>query len=192
MKTMSTKNKSPELFSISAAATKLKRTRRTIERAIENIKPASVAGGLKKWTLKQLVDGLNENINAPVTKGGKAEQPATGGLAAQRARLARAQAEAAEHKNRIASGQFFPAQVIVEVFETANSVVRERMLAVPSCASEIASLISPTQEEIYEIIKREIYAGLTELSDPEYFQKSGEKFHPLASYKEGDDPGDAK
>ena len=119
---MSKKKTVPELFSISAAATRLRRTRRTIERAVENIKPASVAGGLRKWTMKQLVDGLNENTHAPVTsgKGGKAEQPITGGLAAQRARLARAQAIAAEHKNRIADGQFVPIIVVAEFFETAK------------------------------------------------------------------------
>ena len=185
---MSKKNKLPELFSVSAAATKLKRTRRTIERAIENIKPTSTAGGLRKWTLQQLIEGLNENTNAPVTgKGGKVEQPITGGLAHQRARLATAQAEAVEHKNRIASGQFVPVQIVAEVFETANTVVRERMLAVPTIASVITSLVNPTTEEVHEIIRVEIYAALTELADPEYFQKAGEAINPLAS--DGDDGG---
>ena len=178
---MSKKNNVPELFSVSAAAKRLKRTRRTIERAIDGIEPTSTTRGLKKWTLKQLTDGLDKNTFAPINEGGGKVKPLTGGLAAQRARLAAAQAEAAEHKNRIASGQFSPAQVIVEVFETANAVVRERMLAVPTCASEIAALINPTQEEIFEIIRREIYAGLEELADPQYFQKAGAAINPKAA-----------
>jgi hypothetical protein len=186
-----TRSTSDPLFSISGAAKKLERDRRTIEKGIEGLKPDFVTGTIKKWKLSRIVAGIDANTFAPITPAkGKASKIGSG-LAAQRARLARAQAEAVEHKNRIASGQFVPIIVVGEVVEVHNQIVRERMLAIPSCASEIAALINPTQEEIYEIIRREIYAGLEELADPEYFQKAGEKFHPLASYKEGDDPSEA-
>jgi phage terminase Nu1 subunit (DNA packaging protein) len=184
------KKKSDDLYSISGAAKKLERDRRTIEKGIEGLKPDFVTGTVRKWRLSRIVQGIDENTLAPVTKSKNAKNELRGsGLAYERARLARAQAEAVEHKNRIASGAFVPVQIVAEVFETANTVVRERMLGVPTCASVITSLVNPTTEEVHEIIRREIYAGLEELADPEYFQKAGEAINPLAA--EPDEGGGA-
>ena len=175
---MSKKNKSPELFSISAAATKLKRTRRTIERAIENIKPTSTTGGLRKWTLQQLTDGLNRNTFAPIT--GSKSDKADSGLAAAKSRLMKEQLFALQMKNAITRREFCPVKVVEEVVEIRDMLVREKMLSVPSVASLIHSLANPSVETIYEIIRKEVYGALEELSTPQYWDTHGPSSSPSA------------
>jgi hypothetical protein len=57
---------SPDLFSISAAADALSRSRRTVSRALKNIKPAVIQSGLAKWPMKTIISAIDRNTEAPI------------------------------------------------------------------------------------------------------------------------------
>jgi hypothetical protein len=57
---------SPDLFSISAAADALSRSRRTVTRALKNIKPDAVESGLAKWSMKTIISAIDKNTQAPI------------------------------------------------------------------------------------------------------------------------------
>ncbi len=57
---------SPDLFSISAAADALSRTRRTVTRALKNVKPDAVQSGLAKWSMKKIIAAIDRNTQAPI------------------------------------------------------------------------------------------------------------------------------
>ena len=58
---------SPDLFSISAAADALSRSRRTVTRALRGIKPDVIQSGLSKWTMKRIISVIDRNTQAPIT-----------------------------------------------------------------------------------------------------------------------------
>jgi hypothetical protein len=57
---------SPDLFSVSAAADALSRSRRTVTRALRGIKPDVVQSGLAKWTMKTIISAIDKNTQAPI------------------------------------------------------------------------------------------------------------------------------
>ena len=57
---------SPDLFSISAASEALSRSRRTVSRALRNIKPDVVESGLAKWSMKKIISAIDRNTQAPI------------------------------------------------------------------------------------------------------------------------------
>jgi hypothetical protein len=57
---------SPDLFSISAAADALSRSRRTVTRALRGIKPDSIESGLAKWSMKTIISAVDQNTRAPI------------------------------------------------------------------------------------------------------------------------------
>ena len=57
---------SPDLFSINAAAEALSRSRRTVSRALKNVKPDSVQSGLAKWSMKHIISAIDKNTQAPI------------------------------------------------------------------------------------------------------------------------------
>jgi hypothetical protein len=57
---------SPDLFSISAAADALSRSRRTVTRALRGIKPDVIQSGLAKWTMKKIISAIDKNTQAPI------------------------------------------------------------------------------------------------------------------------------
>ena len=90
-------------------------------------------------------------------------------LATERAKLAQQQTEAIKLKNAIAVGQFVPVAIVVEVVELRDSLVREKILSIPTVADQIASLVNPTTAQIEEILRSRCYEALEELSDPRTF-----------------------
>jgi hypothetical protein len=57
---------SENLFSISAASDALKRSRRTITKALTNVRPSSTRHGLKLWKMADIIEAVNRNTMAPV------------------------------------------------------------------------------------------------------------------------------
>jgi hypothetical protein len=57
---------SPDLFSVSAAAEALSRSRRTVSRALKNVKPDAVQSGLAKWSMKKIISAIDANTEAPI------------------------------------------------------------------------------------------------------------------------------
>jgi hypothetical protein len=88
-------------------------------------------------------------------------------LSTARARLAEAQAEAAELKNAIARGDFIALKVIETGLATLFGVIRELILTLPGKIADAVSAHS-TQDraEIFQILKRECREILVGLSSP--------------------------
>ena len=108
-------------------------------------------------------DGLRSLVNhlaeLAAGRGGSAGQF---DLTAQRARLAHAQAEGVELKNKVAAGEYVSAADVEQRWSEALSAIRSRMLAIPSTLPQ--SIPRLTRAEL-DVIDREIRDGLTELAD---------------------------
>ncbi len=83
-------------------------------------------------------------------------------LAAERAKLAKAQSEGHELKNKIARGEYVEIEAVAVEVEAQYSIVRERLLSIPGKIS--AGLVSRSQGEIFAALEGEIHQALAELS----------------------------
>src|SRR5258706_7605432 len=88
-------------------------------------------------------------------------------LSTQRAKLAAAQANAAEFKNAQMMGDYMPLGVVKKQLETTFMVARERALSTPGkCADSLTPHCKEDREAIHEILRAEIYDMLEDMSDP--------------------------
>jgi phage terminase Nu1 subunit (DNA packaging protein) len=93
-------------------------------------------------------------------------------LAAERARLARAQAEAQEMKNAQARGELICAGEAEATMVGVMSAVRARLLALPtSCAPLVAEIDRPAECE--EVLRTHLYDAMHEIADTKIDQKHG-------------------
>jgi hypothetical protein len=60
------------LFSISGASEALGRSRRTITRALNGVKPDAVRSGLALWRMQVIIENVNEKTQAPILPTGTA------------------------------------------------------------------------------------------------------------------------
>ncbi len=84
-------------------------------------------------------------------------------LVAERARLARAQAENMERKNAIQDGQYLETRAVHIMATTTLLIVRSHLLAIPP---RLAPLVAPDMTPAAEqtILQKEIYATLDEMA----------------------------
>jgi hypothetical protein len=64
------------LFSISGASEALGRSRRTITRALNGVKPDAVRSGLALWRMQVIIENVNEKTQAPILPTGTAGEHA--------------------------------------------------------------------------------------------------------------------
>ena len=74
---------SENLFSISAASDALKRSRRTITKALASVKPAAVRSGLKLWRMADIIDAVNRNTQVPILTTARQGNEVLSGIAAE-------------------------------------------------------------------------------------------------------------
>lgn len=86
------------------------------------------------------------------------------GLTAERARLAREQADAVALRNAIARGEMVPAADVEREWSSILRNVRSRMLAVPS---RVAARVPTLTKADVALVEHEVAAALTELADGE-------------------------
>jgi phage terminase Nu1 subunit (DNA packaging protein) len=88
-------------------------------------------------------------------------------LSAQRAKLAAAQAKAAEHKNAVMEGEYIPVAAYENYMKKMFTVMREIALSTPGKTAHSLQPHTPLdREKIFEIVRAEIYEMLNSLSDP--------------------------
>lgn len=83
-------------------------------------------------------------------------------LAAERARLAKEQADAKEMENAIARGELVHIDQIVKDFEAQLTKVRTKMLSVPTKVAAEAHAVA-TVKEVQQIVETSIVEALSEL-----------------------------
>jgi phage terminase Nu1 subunit (DNA packaging protein) len=127
-------------------------------------------------------------LNAQRIMAGRA---ADGGasLSAQRARLAMAQAEAAELKNAVSRGDFIPLREVEMALAGLFGAIRENVLGLPGkLADALAPLTAKDRVEVHQILRRECRELLTGLSSPDMLAQAG-AHRPADSEANADDTG---
>jgi hypothetical protein len=82
----SARGSSENLFSISGAADALNRSRRTVTKALANVKPAAIRHGLKLWRIADIIAAINNHTEAPlITRSRNGGSEVLTGLAAEAA-----------------------------------------------------------------------------------------------------------
>ena len=94
---------------------------------------------------------------------GRGSKDGAGDLVAERARLARAQAEKVERENAVAEGEFIRAAAFHRMATTSILIVRAKLLAIPpKLATYLVRIETPAEAQ--EILRKAIYATLDELA----------------------------
>ncbi len=133
------------------------------------ITPAALTGLVKRnlavrlghdaYDLVETVGRYVEHLRGTAAGRGGEEQVLT--LTGERARLARAQADAVELKNATARGELVKAEDVARAWADILRTVRSRVLAVPSRVRQSLVLDAATADAI----DRELRAALTELGE---------------------------
>jgi phage terminase Nu1 subunit (DNA packaging protein) len=89
---------------------------------------------------------------------------ATAQLTAERARLAREQAEAVSLKNAVTRGELVRLATVQRSAEIIFAAFRERCLSIPGKVAAICEMRS--RGEVEQIVRDEVYEALDELSRP--------------------------
>jgi phage terminase Nu1 subunit (DNA packaging protein) len=113
--------------------------------------------GHDAWDLQITVTAYVQHLRGVAS--GRGTEEATLTLTGERARLARAQAEAVEMKNAQARGELVAAEDVTRAWSDILRTVRSRVLAVPSRLRQSLALDTGTAEGI----DRELRAALAEL-----------------------------
>lgn len=104
-------------------------------------------------------------------------------LIAERARLAKFQADKVEMEMKRLNEELLPADEVMKSWQGMIMVARSRLLAMPTkLAPLLAAATSP--HDTQQIVKKEVYAALTELAqmDPEEVDEKGEEVLLKAGY----------
>jgi len=120
----------------------------------------AVKSGRGRYLLKASTRNLIEHLRE--TASGRGGHDAVESLTAERARLAKEQADGHALKNQLARGELIEAAIVQDRWSDVCATVRARMLAIPTLAS--GEMPAMTRAEI-DVIDRLIRAGLTELAD---------------------------
>jgi phage terminase Nu1 subunit (DNA packaging protein) len=91
-------------------------------------------------------------------------------MAAQKTRLTKAQADKTEIEAAVASGKFVAVEDVKETWGNVISVVRTRLLSIPSRAAPLVAVVS-TPQETEKIVKTMLYEALTDLSESDLVVK---------------------
>jgi terminase small subunit / prophage DNA-packing protein len=117
----------------------------------------AVPAGRATWDLCATVN--NYVVNLRGTASGRGGEEHVANLTAERARLARAQAEAQEMKNAVARGELLDADEVTRAWSDVLRQVRAQVLAVPSRVRQAMNLDGASTE----VIDREVRAALERL-----------------------------
>ena len=129
--------------------------------------PTGARGGLDLDACRRAYLGrLREEAAGRAAHGGADGEPEELDLVAERARLAKEQADRIAMENDITRGSVVPVRDAIRITTEMVGKVRTRLLAIPSeCALQAASARTAPQAEA--VIRRAVIDALTELSSGE-------------------------
>jgi phage terminase Nu1 subunit (DNA packaging protein) len=148
-------------FTVNKIAEMLERDRASMARVLRSI-PADA--GTPKKPLYRLATAVRALIAYEVEPDGRRGNGDTVRLAAERARLAREQADQVALKNAIMRRENVPLRMIERGATIIFSTFRERCLAIPGKIAAFCEMRS--RDEVEKIVRDEIYEALEELSRP--------------------------
>jgi len=120
----------------------------------------AVKSGRGRYLLKASTRNLIEHLRE--TASGRGGHDAVESLTAERARLAKEQADGHALKNQLARGELIPAAIVQDRWSGICASIRQKMLAIPTLAS--GEMPAMSRVEI-DTIDRMIRSALSELAD---------------------------
>ncbi len=120
----------------------------------------AVKSGRGRYLLKASTRNLIEHLRE--TASGRGGHEAVESLTAERARLAKEQADGHALKNQLARGELIEAAIVQDRWSGVCASIRQKMLAIPTQAA--AAMPAMSRAEI-DVLDRLIRDALTELAD---------------------------
>jgi phage terminase Nu1 subunit (DNA packaging protein) len=148
-------------FTVNKCAEMLERDRASVARALRKVPPDAGTPKRPLYRLATVVKALMDHENKPDGRHGNGD---VAQLAAERARLAREQADQVALKNAIMRRENVPLRIVERGATIIFSTFREKCLAIPGKIA--ASCEMRPRGEVEEIVRDEIYEALEELSRP--------------------------
>ncbi|MFG3595526.1 hypothetical protein [Bradyrhizobium sp. RDI18] len=148
-------------YTIGKCAEMIEKDRATLVRILRKVPPDAGTASRPLYRLGTVVKALIAYETKPDGRHGNRDEAR---LAAERARLAKAQADAVELKNKSARRENVPVSIVKKSLENVFSVFRERCLSIPGKVA--ASCEMRSRGEVEKIVRDEIYEALEELSRP--------------------------
>jgi hypothetical protein len=151
-------------YSLNRLAGMLGVDRQTMVRALAGTSPDAGTNKKPLFRVATASDALARHRVKPDGRFGTDGNSATAQLTAERARLAREQAEAVALKNAVTRGELIRLATVQRSAEIIFAAFRERCLSVPGKIAAICEMRS--RGEVEETVRAEIYECLEELSGP--------------------------
>lgn len=148
-------------YTINKCAEMIERDRATIARALRKVPPDGGTASRPLYRLASVVTALIAHETKPDGRRGNGDEAR---LAAERARLAREQADAVALKNASARRENVPVALVKKSLEIVFMAFRERCLSIPGKVAVSCEMRS--RGEVEEIVRDEVYEALDELSRP--------------------------
>jgi len=138
-------------WTISALAVELGKDRRTIATRLQDIEPSVIKGNVRKYRMLDAVNAVFGLVSGDLD------------LTAERARLAKAQADKTELEVAEKTGQLIPAEEIEAMWCDISSSIKAKMIGLPVKVARVA-VAAGSIKEIETAVTDEVHAMLTELS----------------------------
>jgi hypothetical protein len=151
-------------YSLNRLAGMLGVDRQTMVRALAGTSPDAGTDKKPLFRVATASDALARHRVKPDGRVGSDGNSATAQLTAERARLAREQAEAISLKNAVTRGELVRIATVQRSAEIIFAAFRERCLSIPGKIAAICEMRS--RSEVEETVRAEIYECLEELSGP--------------------------
>jgi phage terminase Nu1 subunit (DNA packaging protein) len=151
-------------YSLNRLAGMLGVDRQTMVRALAGTSPDAGTDKKPLFRVATASDALARHRVKPDGRVGTDGNSATAQLTAERARLAREQAEAVALKNAVTRGELVRLASVQRSAEIIFAAFRERCLSIPGKIAAICEMRS--RGEVEQIVRDEVYEALDELSRP--------------------------
>jgi hypothetical protein len=148
-------------YTIGKCAEMIEKDRSTLVRILRSVPPDAGTASRPLYRLATVVKALVEQAGKPDGRRGNGDEAR---LAAERARLAREQADAIAMKNAITRREWAHVPSITRFLEGLLLSVRDQLLGLPG--ETAYALAMQPQEECFRILDDAIRSKLEEISDP--------------------------
>lgn len=148
-------------LTVNKIAEMVEKDRATVARALRSVPPD---GGSPKRPLYRLATAVRALIDQAAKPDGRRGNGDEARLAAERARLAKEQADAVAMKNAIARRENVPIAQLMKELQIVFTAFREHCLSIPGKVAATCEMRS--RGEVEEIVREEVYEALEQLSRP--------------------------
>lgn len=151
----------PQLWSISGLAVEFGLDRRTVAKRLENVQPAEGTGRSARYRMAAAAGAIWGPAGGGRASESEADEPLD--LTAQRARLAKFQADKTELEVSVLRGDLIPGEIVKATWEDYIAAVRAKLVGLPSTAAP--RVAGGSLREVELELRDLVYQALAELKD---------------------------